>query len=194
MTDGAISERSRRRRASIVAAAQELAARCGYAGFTIDDLADAVGCSRRTLFNHVSSKEEAVLGMIPTIDAVHVETLRAGGPTGSLIEDVITPFVDALGDDFTAQDWRRLQEVVRRNPELMARAQEHVEELGEELLAHLSARPGVDPRQAEIALFVGGAIVKTAMHALVERPSDTSLSEQVQRNLELARELLAQPD
>ena len=43
--------------AAIVTAAQRLAVDCGYAGFTVEDLARAVGASRRTLFNHVSSKE-----------------------------------------------------------------------------------------------------------------------------------------
>lgn len=34
----------------------------GYDGFTMDDLAQAVGVSRRTLFNLVDSKESSVLG------------------------------------------------------------------------------------------------------------------------------------
>lgn len=45
------------RRSAIIAAAQRLAVDCGYSGFTVEDLARAVGVSRRTLFNHVSSKE-----------------------------------------------------------------------------------------------------------------------------------------
>ena len=58
------------RRAAIIAAAQRLSVNCGYSGFTIDDLAEAVGVSRRTLFNHVSSKEEAVLGALPVTSSM----------------------------------------------------------------------------------------------------------------------------
>ena len=62
-------------------------------------LAQAVGVSRRTLFNHVSSKEEAVLGVLPEITDEQVETLSAGGPSGHLIDDLITTILDSLNAD-----------------------------------------------------------------------------------------------
>ena len=83
MTESATT-RAGSRRSAIITAAQRLAVDCGYAGFTVEDLARAVGVSRRTLFNHVSSKEEAVLGMLPVLTDEQAATLRPGGPTGHL--------------------------------------------------------------------------------------------------------------
>ena len=50
------------RQQEIHAAACRLVVERGYYGFTMDDLAGAVGVSRRTLFNHVPDKASAVLG------------------------------------------------------------------------------------------------------------------------------------
>ena len=195
MTQSAITERARRRRASIVTTAQDLAVRHGYSGFTIEDLAEAVGCSRRTLFNHVSSKEEAVLGALPHLDEEHVAVLRSGGPTGDLVEDLVTTIVESLGGSApTVADWQRMKDVCQRNPELLMRVHEHVEELVTQLIGHLSERRGVDDARARIALALAGAVVQTTVHDLIENPStagqETDLAEQVHDNLEIARELL----
>lgn len=47
-------------RRSIVQAAARLARERGISGFTVSDLAQAAGVSRRTIFNHFSGVEEAV--------------------------------------------------------------------------------------------------------------------------------------
>ena len=96
------------RRSAIIAAAQRLAVDCGYSGFTVEDLARAVGVSRRTLFNHISSKEEAVLGMLPELTDEQAQTLRDGGPTGHLVDDVLAVTLDCLhADDGTPADETR---------------------------------------------------------------------------------------
>lgn len=64
----------------INAAAQVLTEEHGLDGFTLDDLAAAVGVSRRTLFNYFPSKLDAVLGPLPDIAGTDVEEFRAGGP------------------------------------------------------------------------------------------------------------------
>lgn len=184
------------RRAAIIAAAQRLAVNCGYSGFTFDDLAQAVGVSRRTLFNHVSSKEEAVLGMLPVLTDEQIETLRAGGPTGDLVEDLVTTAIDSLGgDDATAEDWQQLQDVIRRNPELLVRVQDHVDELGLSLVAHLAARDGVGEEQARVVFTVVGGLIGRAVQDLIDSPAGDvqagGLSTRVHHNLALAREVLA---
>ncbi len=196
MTESATSDRARRRRASIVATAQDLAVRHGYSGFTVEDLAEAVGCSRRTLFNHVSSKEEAVLGALPHLDEEPVAVLRSGGPTGDLVEDLVATVVECLGGNGTdVADWQRMKDVCQRNPELLIRVQEHVEELVTQLIGHLSERDGVDDARAHIALALAGAVVQTTVHGLIEDPSaagrEADLATRVHDNLEIARELLA---
>lgn len=199
------------RRQAIIAAAQRLAVKRGYSGFTIDDLAAAVGCSRRTLFNHVSSKEEAVLGMLPVITDEQLATLRAGGPTGDLVEDLVLTAIESLGgDDATAEDWQQLQDVTRRNPELLARVQDHVEGLGLSLVTHLAARDGVSEEQAKVVFTVVGGLIGRAVQDLIDAPagggpfeapaagglrtSGTAgggLTARVHHNLALAREVLS---
>lgn len=180
------------RRAVIITAAQGLAIKCGYSGFTFDDLAQAVGVSRRTLFNHVSSKDEAVLGVLPELTEEQVETLRTGGPSGDLVEDLVSTIVDSLGgDEATTEDWQRLHEVIRRNPELLVRVQDHVDELGETLVAPLAARDGVSEAQVRIALTVTAALVGHTVHDLIADPTIGTLRQHVHHNLTLAREVLA---
>lgn len=184
------------RRQTIIAAAQRLAVDCGYSGFTFDDLAEAVGVSRRTLFNHVSSKEEAVLGMLPRLTDEQIATLRAGGPTGDLVEDLVTTAIDSLGgDDATAEDWQQLHDVIRRNPELLVRVQDHVDELGLSLVTHLAARDGVGEEQAKVVFTVVGGLIGRAVQDLIDSPAGDvqpgGLTARVHHNLALARELLA---
>ncbi|WP_338748762.1 TetR/AcrR family transcriptional regulator [Janibacter alittae] len=184
------------RRTAIVAAAQRLAVSCGYSGFTVDDLAQAVGVSRRTLFNHVSSKEEAVLGLLPVLTDEQVETLRAGGPTGDLVQDLVITAIDSLGGDAaTAEDWQQLQDVVHRNPELLVRVQAHVEELGLSLVTHLAARDGVGEEQARIVFTVVGGLISRTVQDLIDSPAadlrSGGLTARVHHNLAIARELLA---
>lgn len=180
------------RRPAIIAAAQRLAVSCGYSGFTFDDLAEAVGVSRRTLFNHVSSKEEAVLGVLPAITDAQVETLRDGGPTGRIVEDLLTTIVDSLGaDGGTVEDWQRLHDVVQRNPELLARVQSYVDEVGTHLVSHLAQRTGVDEDVAWMGLTIAGGIVGRSVRDCIDDPTRGPLHARVQHNLALSREVLA---
>lgn len=192
----AISATTSSRRQAIIAAAQRLAVKRGYSGFTVEDLAEAVGVSRRTLFNHVSSKEEAVLGMLPRITDEQIATLRSGGPTGDLVEDLVITAIDSLGgDDATAEDWQQLHDVVRRNPELLVRVQDHVDELGLSLVTHLAARDGVGEEQAKVVFAVVGGLIGRAVQDLIDTPASDlgagGLTARVHHNLDLAREVLA---
>lgn len=179
------------RRAEIITAAQQLAIDHGYSGFTFDDLAHAVGVSRRTLFNHVSSKEEAVLGVLPELTDEQMATLRAGGPTGDLVEDLLITLIDALGgDEATVEDWQQMHDVVRRNPELLVRVHDFVDELTEELVTHLTTRDGVDTEHARMTLTIIGGIVGLSVQDCLDRPTEAELRQRVQHNATLAREVL----
>ena len=186
MSDSATSRRS-----TIVEAAQRLAVSCGYSGFTVEDLARAVGCSRRTLFNHVSSKEEAVLGALPQVTDEQVARLREGGPTGDLLEDLLETIIESVGgDDATPEDWQRLHDVVRRNPELLVRIHDHVDGLRDSLVTHLTSREGVTAQQARVTLSITAALVGLAVEGLIEDPSYGTLRERTHAHLDLARGVL----
>ncbi|WP_068266044.1 TetR/AcrR family transcriptional regulator [Janibacter limosus] len=192
MTDSATIPRvGRSRRAAIIAAAQRLSISCGYSGFTVEDLASAVGVSRRTLFNHVSSKEEAVLGVLPVLTADQAETLRSGGPTGDLFEDLLVTTLQCLrSDEGDFEDWQQLHHVIERNPELVVRVKTHVDELAEEIVTHLSTRDGVDPTRARMALTLVAGIVQRSVEEIITDPTSGPLQQRIQTNLTLAREIL----
>ena len=193
VTESATASRSDRR-AAIIAAAQRLSVGCGYSGFTLDDLAQAVGVSRRTLFNHVSSKEEAVLGKLPVLTDEQAATLRSGGPTGHLVDDVLTVALDCRGADTgTTADYQQLHDVIERNPELFARVKAHVEELTEQLVTHLSEREDADDSRARMALAIVGGVVQHSMAECLATPSLGPLSDRARTNLTIAREILADP-
>lgn len=179
------------RRQAIVAAAQRLSISCGYSGFTVEDLASAVGVSRRTLFNHVTSKEEAVLGVLPVLTDEQAETLRSGGPTGDLFEDLLITTLQCLrADEGNLDDWQQLHHVIERNPELFVRVKTHVDELAEEIVTHLSTRDGVDPTRARMALTLVGGIVQRSVEEMIADPTSGPLQHRIQANLTLAREIL----
>ncbi|QOK22529.1 TetR/AcrR family transcriptional regulator [Janibacter indicus] len=189
MTESATT-RADSRRSAIITAAQRLAVDCGYAGFTVEDLARAVGVSRRTLFNHVSSKEEAVLGLLPVLTDEQAATLRSGGPTGHLVDDVLTVVLDCLhADDGTPADFEQLHDVIERNPELFVRVKTHVEEL----VTHLSARDDADDSRSRMALAIVGGIVQHSVVQCIATPSLGPLSDRARANLTTAREILADP-
>lgn len=107
-----MGERGRQRQLRIQEAACRLVIERGYDGFTMDNLAEEVGVSRRTLFNHVSSKEDAVLGpWVDSSDPRLVEFTR-GGPTGELLPDLVA-LIEGISADKTcvtsdAPEWLHL--------------------------------------------------------------------------------------
>ena len=180
------------RRTTIISCAQQLAVRCGYSGFTFDDLAQAVGVSRRTLFNHVSSKEEAVLGALPAVSDEQLEVLADDGPSGQLVDDIISTILDSFGGDGDSiEAWQRLHDVILRNPELLARIQSFVDDLSSHLVTHLTRRTGVDEDTAWMALTVAGGVVGRSVRDCVDDPTLGPLHERVEHNLSLARGILA---
>lgn len=123
MVESATLSRSGTRRdttVEIIAAAQRLTDERGLDGFTMDDLADEVGVSRRTLFNHVPGKIDAVLGPDLTVDAPAFEVFASGGPTGKLLDDVRTLCVGLLGMyDTDPDEVTRAQNRFRSEPRLI---------------------------------------------------------------------------
>lgn len=67
-------------RRAIVQAAAELARENGVEGFTVNDLAEAAGVSRRTVFNHFSGVEDAVqASFLDAISGLYAEFHRSLG-------------------------------------------------------------------------------------------------------------------
>ena len=65
LIDGGLRERKRAAtRGSITAVARSLTAERGLNGYTVEEVCEQAGISRRTFFNYFPSKEDAILGHV----------------------------------------------------------------------------------------------------------------------------------
>ena len=182
MSESAIQPgREARRQATahrISLCAQDLTSDRGLDGFTMDELAEAAGVSRRTLFNYFPGKDAAVLGTHPNLDDALLEVFVAGGPTGQLVDDIAV-LVDALLEvkDINRDDVHRVRELVLQEPRLMAYAKARFEEFGEEFLELIKTREGssYDETRARVVIQVMAALFDLAINMFADDP-DTELS------------------
>lgn len=151
-----------RTRYNITRAARELAAAKGYDEFTLEELAERAGVSRRTLFNYFDGKLTATLGGGPQLAQSDVDTFLAGGPTGEFIDDVAALALGVLRATselpLQRDDWVIARRCFEVNPKLMIAAQQQFEGFGEgiiELLAKRSGIPADDPRHRLLIAVLG---------------------------------------
>lgn len=130
MTERKTSTQGERRRhtaAAITSCAQDLVIARGLDGFTLEELAEQAGVSRRTLFNYFPGKLDAVVGQKPELGAEDMAEFVAGGPTGDLIEDVIA-MTRRLVDtgELTATELGRARQALAAEPRLSMYAHERL--------------------------------------------------------------------
>ena len=77
---------AQRTRAAIRAAALTLTRERGYSAMTVDDVATLAGVSRRTVFNHFSSKADLLVVGLEPPEPEAIEAFING--SGSLLEDL----------------------------------------------------------------------------------------------------------
>lgn len=129
---------------SIANAARELTLERGLDEITIDEITDAAGVSPRTFFNYFSCKEEAIVGLEPTLLRQLAREVEARPPN----EDPFTALLTVLtaGEDSElARRWKLRTELTARYPELIPRYMAAVVELEHELTGAIAARMGLDP-------------------------------------------------
>lgn len=191
MSPSARPSRRERTLATIVRCARELTDRHGLDGFTMDDLAEAAEVSRRTLFNYVPGKLDAVLGPDSELAPEIVATFLAGGPTGDLLVDVkeiVRSSLDAGPTDPADLDAAR--RLLRKDPRLMAAVHERFVDRTRMLSDGIAQREGqaVDPVDLRV---IGGLILLWCDTALDESLADPerSLAHHLDRVFEATRDL-----
>lgn len=85
VTTSATGLRERRRAetsARLTTLARRLTAERGLSGFTVEEVCDEAGVSRRTFFNYFASKEDALFGRSAHVDTADLEEafVAAGDP------------------------------------------------------------------------------------------------------------------
>jgi AcrR family transcriptional regulator len=207
MTDSAGSVRDRRRAETghaLVRHARLLTAEVGLHGFTVEEVCDAAGVSRRTFFNYFASKEDAVLGVpLQRNDDVAIAEFLAGGDAGSgklsatLLDDLATlalarwSVMDLVPDTFTA-----LFAAVEREPRLLPRMLEHGALTEQADAALIEQREGLAPGdlRASIAAQMIGTIGRSVAHAFLTGDHERPFADLFHSHLRAARQLLRSQD
>lgn len=179
----------------ITCAGQQLAVEKGYDDFTLDELAERAGVSRRTLFNYFDGKLEATVGGGPQLRQEDIDTFLAGGPTGEFIDDVaelVLGILRATAEvEMTRQDWLTMRRCFETNPKLIIAVHEMFAGFVEGvqvLLAQRSGIPAADPR-SRVFIAMIGAVFDASMDEFSTGDDDRDLAGVFVDNLAIARRI-----
>ncbi len=172
---GLREQKKRQTRRDIGQAAWRLFRQHGFDAVTVDEIAQAAGVSKKTVFNYFPTKEDLVLARAEDREDELVAAVRRVGPELSL--------VDSFGDLFRASLDRvaRLRgesgpgsgaffDLVGANPALQRKFGElnaHLTRVLADELAHLRSRPAEDPVIGSMAATLLGAQV--SLHRSLRR-------------------------
>lgn len=95
----------------------------GYDGFTMDELAEAVGVSRRTLFNAVHDKESAVLGPDEIECHPAVAAFRNAPPSSDLFTDLVAfarSLMEEAGEPRALDCHQAVEEAMAADPKVLS--------------------------------------------------------------------------
>ncbi|MFZ7088967.1 TetR/AcrR family transcriptional regulator [Curtobacterium sp. RRHDQ10] len=172
----AVAVRTRALRQNLMFVARRMTAELGLTGFTIEQLCDEVGVSRRTFFNHFSSKEDAVVGIeLGAADAL-LEEFRNGGlvPRGmSLVETVCrAALVHVERHGMTREAGLQFKAALDREPSLLPKAMSNGMEQSRLLVDALRDREGLSPddQRPAVAVAVATAVMQTAAERYFASP------------------------
>ena len=202
MTDGATGLRERRRvetSARLTTLARRLTAEHGLAGFTVEEVCEQAGVSRRTFFNYFACKEDALFGRSSRVDTADLEEafVSAGDPRDPTLSPTL---LDELAD-LCLERWARLDTVgtsmqdmhaaIRREPGLLVRALEAAMEDEAKDVLLVERREGLpqgDLRASVIVQIMGALGRASAREFLV--PGNTDPMKLIlRRRLDALREI-----
>lgn len=165
--------------------ALELTRDQGFDGWTMDDLAEVAEVSRRTVFNYFDSKVAVVLGPDHDIAPDLLDAFLAGGPTGSLMADIVQVAADAMQDHTADLDLAQLgRSVVLGDPQLLGMVHQRFEARMQESVDLILAREGQEygAHRAQLLVRLIATIFDSVLSRLDaddDRPLDVTLTEAV---------------
>nr|WP_231704265.1 TetR/AcrR family transcriptional regulator [Arthrobacter caoxuetaonis] len=173
-------------RQAITSAARALTAQSGLGGYTVEEVCEQAGISRRTFFNYFPSKEDAVLGTPEGLpEELTGPFIDGGSPDAGLSETLLQDLVDLAvahveGMAVSRAELLQLKEALATEPRLVMKVMQGTRELEEGLRRLIALREGLLPEDPRIAA------VTTIFTALVQRagpeffdPSNTRTYRQV---------------
>lgn len=132
----------------------------------MDDLAACAGVSRRTLFNYVASKVDAVLG-VPGVepDPELLQGFLSGGPTGHLMTDVKELLCTVFeADDVEMAEVAQLRQLIRSDPRLYGAMHERLVDVVALFSGLIEQREGqVEPLSARLVAHLMVSLLDIAL-------------------------------
>ncbi|KQR02251.1 TetR family transcriptional regulator [Arthrobacter sp. Leaf141] len=191
-------------RQAITNAARTLTAERGLNGYTVEEVCEAAGISRRTFFNYFPAKEDAIIGHVD--DDVPEDILAefiAGGaasPAGeispTLFQDLIR-FSLRLSEKMTAseEETRQLIAVVHKEPQLILRIIGVTDRREKQFARDLARREGVgeDHPVVQMAVVLLGTIARKSSMAYFSDGNTRPYRELLMENISAASSLFSQP-
>ncbi|ALE91488.1 hypothetical protein AOC05_02535 [Arthrobacter alpinus] len=191
-------------RSAITKAARLATAQKGLNGFTIEQLCEDVGVSRRTFFNYFPSKEDAIIGhLLDDFPAEAVAAFLAAGPdsgaergpqglTTTLLRDLLT-LTSAMATEMnlTGDHVLELVSVMKKEPHLMLKVMGSAQGREQDFAAFIAereSRPANDPMVA-MAAAVFGTCSQRASYAVFSEENTTTFSELLLNNLHMAQQI-----
>lgn len=170
-------KKRRETRARIVESATELVEKHGFDNVTVEDICAQAGISRRTFFNYMDSKDEAVLGPAPL--TVTDDALRRIAVTqaDNLVELIISETSLPDAENFDVAGIERRRAIFAANPSLaslaLARRRTTLTAIGGALEEHFERFPSDrlapdHPAHAEIQAII--EIVQSAVSTTAFNP------------------------
>ncbi|MGW1681529.1 TetR/AcrR family transcriptional regulator [Saccharopolyspora sp. NPDC002376] len=181
--------------------ARRLTAERGLSGFTVEEVCERVGVSRRSFFNYFASKDDAVLGVPARRDDDELTawfaargTPESPGVSANLLDDLVELAVqrwDTSG--ITTESVRDVRAAFEREPRLFTKGIERMlrdEQSDTELVERREGLPPGDLRAAAAVQLVQ-VLCRAAAREFLTLTSNDTFTEILARRLAAARDLLA---
>ncbi|MGY0538612.1 TetR/AcrR family transcriptional regulator [Nocardioides sp. YJ-D4] len=170
--------------AAIHRAALEMTDEFGFDGWTMEHLADRVGVSRRTLFNHVPSKMDAVLGPEQEPDPELLEAFLSGGPTGHVGRDLgalVRTVLDAEPIDH--DELVLVRHILATDRQVLDAARTRFEQITVHFAEVISEREGdqMTPELAGVVLHLVIVVFNASLDAYLANPSAGTVADHFTR-------------
>ena len=187
---------------TLVSLARRATASAGLNGFTIEELCEQAGISRRTFFNYFASKEDAVLGIPLHVDDDEANALFVGmrprTAPGALSASLLTDLAALIEGRWAALEFdqtsaRELMAAAEREPRLVTHMLERHHEDEQKDVALVARREGLaddDPRAAA-AVQIVGHLARLAVPASLDPDDPRTFAEVLEASLDAAREVFA---
>lgn len=188
MSQSAVGERRAKTAVLITRCAQRLTDQHGLDGFTMNQLAECAGVSRRTLFNYVPGKLDAVLGPEQDPDPALIDAFMRGGPSGHLMVDIKELVVSMLETkDADPGHITRMRRILESDPRVHKAAHERFAKAAGLFADAIVERegPDFDPATARIAATFTLALCDTALNGFIAAPA-TPIAEHYARAFDIA--------